>query len=173
MIDVGHGQQELVAEHQERGQHVGELVDGRRGEAAARPQRAHQHLPVQEGAVVVHGRVALVDGDRVPAMGALHFEEPLRGQVEGGLPADLLPIRSAPAEGPAQPVRVLVQILQRDRLRADVPVAEHVVFVTANREDAVSVDRDGKPAHRLASEHVKMGGPLASLIFFSGELTPS
>jgi hypothetical protein len=81
---------------------------------------------------------------------ALHLEEPLRGQVEGGLPADLLPIRSAPAQGPAQPVRVLVQILQCDRLRTDVPVAEHVVFVAADREDAVSVDRDGKPAHRLA-----------------------
>ena len=33
-VDVGHGQQELVAEHQQRGEHLRELIDRRRGEAA-------------------------------------------------------------------------------------------------------------------------------------------
>ena len=149
-VDIRHGEQELMPEHQERCQHVGELVDRGRGEAAARPQRAQQHLPVKDGAVVVDGRVALIDGDGVAAVGALHLDEPLRRQVEGGVPADLLPGRSAAAQGVPQPIGVLVQILQSDGLRTDVPVAEDVLLVAPDGKDAVPVDHDGQPAHRLA-----------------------
>ena len=52
-VDVGDGEQELVAEHRERGEHVGELVDRGGREAAAGAQRAEQDLGLEERAVVV------------------------------------------------------------------------------------------------------------------------
>ena len=43
-VDVGHRHQELVAEHGQRREHVGELVDGGGRVAAAAAQGAMQHL---------------------------------------------------------------------------------------------------------------------------------
>ena len=74
-VDVGHRHQELVAEHGERGEHVGELVHRRRRVAAAAAQRAVQHLGLQQRAVVVHVRVAQVDGDGVAAVPLLDVDQ--------------------------------------------------------------------------------------------------
>ena len=149
-VDVRHGQEELVPEHRERRQHLRELVHGRRRVAAARAQAAQQHLPEDRRAVVVHGRVALVDGDRLATVRLLDRGQALRRLVERRLPGDLLPVGAAPAQRPAQPIRVLVQVLERHRLGADVAAAERIVVVAPDREDAIALDADGDAAHRLA-----------------------
>ena len=51
---------------------------------------------------------------------------------------------------PAQPVGVLVQVLERDGLRADVPATQHVVAVRLDREHLAVAVLDDDAAHRLA-----------------------
>src|SRR5207244_9577775 len=86
--------------------------------------------------------------------------EPLRREVEGGVPADFLAVGSPTAKGAPQPVRILVQILQGHCLRADVALAEDVLVVATNGEDPLAVDLNGQAAHCLAQRagpEVRMG----------------
>ena len=49
-----------------------------------------------------------------------------------------------------QAIGVVVQVLERGRLRADVALAEGVVVVTADGADALALHLDAEPAHGLA-----------------------
>ena len=171
-VDVGYGQQQLMAEHQQRGQHVRQLVrpgvaDNRAVQpretgpvhrraclsfvlVAARAQRAREQLAVEDGAVVVHGRVALVERHRAASLRALDVRQAPGGLLQRLLPADLLPFGAHAAQRTAQPVRILVQVLEGDRLGADVPAAEHVVGVSADGPHDTVLDVHRDAAHRLA-----------------------
>jgi hypothetical protein len=55
-----------------------------------------------------------------------------RHLVKSFVPSDTLPTVRSAANGILEPVFIVVKILQGDGLRADVPSAERVVFVTAD-----------------------------------------
>ena len=52
--------------------------------------------------------------------------------VEGFVPSDALPTIISTTDGIFEPVFIIVKVLQGNGLRADVPAAERVVFVTAD-----------------------------------------
>jgi hypothetical protein len=71
-------------------------------------------------------------------------------EVEGLVPGDLLePARGVLAHRSPQPIGVVVDVGDRDPLRADVPLREDVVLVGTHGEDAVVLDLELEPARRL------------------------
>lgn len=58
-----------------------------------------------------------------------------------------------------EPVRILMDILERDRLGADVPAAEWILLVPADREDLVAPDANLDTAHGLAEVAGPVVGP--------------
>ena len=81
-------------------------------------------------------------------------QEALLDLGEGLVPADLDEDAVPLDQRAAQPVRVLVELLQGRALRADVAVAEHVVAVAADADDllAVGVGRSVISSPQLASQ---------------------
>ena len=125
-VDVGHRQQELVPEHQQRRPACAGAGPPRsRSSGCACRSAAEQELAVEERAVVVDGRVAQVDGDRVAGRARAG---PRPGARAATSSASSQPISSqsvpAPAQRAAQAVGILVQILERHALGADVAAAE-------------------------------------------------
>ena len=149
-VDVGDRQEELVAEHQEGGEHLGELVHRGGRVAAAAAQALEEELAEEDGAVAVHHRVAEVNRGRAPAVGLLDGGQALGRLGERLVPAHLDPSPRGAPLGTAQAVGVLVEVLEGDRLRAEVAAAERVVLVAADREDVGAVRLDLDAAHGFA-----------------------
>jgi len=82
----------------------------------------------------MNGGITKVRGDGIPAVDGMNALEVLRHLVKSFVPPDPLPARWSAAHGILEPVFIVVQILQGDGLRANVPPAERVVFVTADIE---------------------------------------
>jgi hypothetical protein len=80
----------------------------------------------------MHGGIAKVRGDGIPAVRRVNALEVLRHLVKSFVPPETLPTARSAAHGIFQPIFIVVQILQGDGLRADVPAAEWVVFVPAD-----------------------------------------
>src|SRR6266850_7363260 len=80
----------------------------------------------------MNGGITKVRGDGIPAVDGMNALEVLRHLVKSFVPPDPLPARWSAAHGILEPVFIVVQILQGDGLRANVPPAERVVFVTAD-----------------------------------------
>ena len=79
-------------------------------------EEAEQVILVGHHAVVVYGRIAHVDTDRIYSVAVVNFEQALGGRVQGFLPADLLPADLAITTSDffnrlAQAIRILMQIL--------------------------------------------------------------
>ncbi len=149
-IEVGHRHEQLVAEHLQCGQHVWQLVDRGRAVQVASPELAQHQLADREQAEVVHGRVALVHAEGVAAVGAANVTQPARRGGDGLVPRG----RAQRAAGVAhhrraQPVGVVVQVTQRDRLGAQVPTRERIGVVAADLEHPTGLDLDGQAAGRL------------------------
>jgi hypothetical protein len=88
-----------------------------------------------------------------------HPREPGRGAVERLVPRDLFPTVVLAPQGDTDPVRVFVQTLETDRLRAEVAPAERIVLVPLDREDRppLAVDFDGDAAMRLGAGAISNG----------------
>ena len=163
-VDVGNGEQGLVAEQPQGYQVVGQLVDTGGGEAVVGAQVAEQLSLVGHHAVVVHGGVAQVDAQRIDAVAPGDFHQAPGGGIQRFLPAYLFPGRLAgiildPFQRPAQAVRVLVYVLQGHGLGADVAAAQRVVLVALDRGDLIAFGLDDQPADRLA----QVAGPVVPL----------
>jgi len=149
-LDVGHRHQQLVAEHQQRGEHVGQLIERRRREPVAGGERPHQELAIGHQPEVVDRRVALVDRDRVVAVIAPDLGEAARHQIERGVPRELAPAGAVAHHRAAQAVRIVVEIGERGALGAHVAARERIVGVAAHRHHAIGLDGDREPAGGLA-----------------------
>ena len=80
----------------------------------------------------MNGGIIKVRGDGIPAVLRVNALEVLRHLVKSFVPPDALPTVRSAADGILEPVFIVMQILQGDGLRADVTLAERVVFVTAD-----------------------------------------
>ena len=80
-----------MAEHLERGEHLRELIDGRRRETRARSERFAKEGRRQKGGVAVHRRIADVRRERVSAVAQLNFRKAVGRFVERCFPADFRP----------------------------------------------------------------------------------
>ena len=109
------------------------------------PSVRSNELAVRHQPEVVRGRVALVDADRVRPYARRTSRSRVADQVERLVPADLAPRVAVARHRPAQPIRIVVQVGERRRLRTDVALAERIVLVAADRRHAVAVGRTATP----------------------------
>ena len=86
---------------------------------------------------------------RIGAVLTLEGHQPRRDLVERFLPGDLFPTRRRTPHRPTQPVGILVDILEAQRLRTDMPAAERVLLVAADGEDLTAAQADLDAADRL------------------------
>ena len=145
-IDVRHRDRERQSEHETSGNVLRHLVDGARREDAPRAEHAEERPGVEGEGERVHGGVPEVDGDRVLAV-----RRTKRGQTavdlgESVVPPDLLPGRAAPDHRAAEAIGIGVEVLERRALRTDVPSAERIPVVAADRRDRAPVCLDLEPA---------------------------
>ena len=105
-----------------------------------------------ERAEAVDVGVAEVDGEGVVAVPLLHPHDELGGAGEGHVPRRLAQLAvGVTHERAPQPVGVVLEVGQDQRLRADVTSRERVAVVTPDTRDRpVRRHRDLEPAHRLA-----------------------
>ena len=94
--------------------------------------------------------IAKVRCDRIPSVDGMNALEVLRYLVKSFVPPDTLPTVRSAADGIFEPVFIVVNILQGNRLRTDVPAAERVVLVTADVETLVGLNSDFDAADRFA-----------------------
>jgi hypothetical protein len=149
-IEVGHRDRQLVAEQQRRRDLLGALVDRAGRVHVPRPERLGQHPHVEQRREVVRTRIADVQRRRVAAAGLEDRPQPLGDDRIGLVPARRHELAVAAHERPAHAVGILVQVLERDSLRAQEAVAEDVVAVAADRGHRVAVEPDLQAAGRLA-----------------------
>ncbi|MCY1430970.1 hypothetical protein D9M71_469300 [compost metagenome] len=136
MVNIRNRQQQAMAIHQVAGQVVRQLVDRGGGKSIAGLEQTEEVVAVGHQPVVVHAGVALVHRHGVLPMGLLDGPELLRGQREGFVPANRLPAVACPLVRRAQPVRVVLDVLQGHGFGADVAAAEAVQGITLDRIDA-------------------------------------
>ena len=98
----------------------------------------------------MNGRIAKVGADGIPTVRRMNALEVLRHLVKSFVPSEPLPTVRSAAHGIFEPVLIIVKILQGNGLRADVPAAERVVFVTANVQTLVGLNRDLDATDRFA-----------------------
>ena len=96
-----------------------------------------------EHPVVVNRGVAKVRPHRIHAVGFDRRRQRVGGQIKrfGPLNLNVLVLtrhRSNTLQGPAQSVWIFMDILQRNRLGADMTAAQRVIVVTANIDDLIS-----------------------------------
>jgi len=82
----------------------------------------------------MNGRIPQISCDGIPAVSVIDSGEVVGYFVESFVPADALPTLRRSAHGVSEPVFVVVNILQRNRFRADVSTAEWIFIVAANVE---------------------------------------
>ena len=149
-VHVGDRDRQHRSEHQPRRHLLRHLVDGRRRVEVLRPEHAQPRGPVDQRGQVVGVRVAEVDGHRVlPVLGDQR-REPAVDLLERLVPARLHQLAVAADQRRGQPVRILVELLDPVRLRADEAVAEHVVHVAADRDHLPSLGLDLEAAGGFA-----------------------
>jgi hypothetical protein len=129
-VEIRHGEERLVAEHEVRRQHVGQLIDAGGREARVGAHRLREQDRAQNAAVRVHEGVAGVRAYGVRAMPVEELGEAGRGLVEGGVPRDArerAPAGAAHRLGDA--IGVEPHVVERGGLGAEVPLAESVVAI--------------------------------------------
>lgn len=75
-------------------------------------------------AIIVHAGVALVHRHGIAPMSLLDRPQSFCGKLESLVPANRLPLVADTSMGLAQAIGVFLDILQGDRLGADMPTAE-------------------------------------------------
>ena len=97
----------------------------------------------------MNGGISKVRCDGIPAVDGMNALEVLRYLVKGFVPSEPLPTVRGATHGIFEPVLIIVKISQGSGLRADVPAAERVVFVTADVQTLVGLNCDFDAADRF------------------------
>jgi hypothetical protein len=98
----------------------------------------------------MNGGITKVRSDGIPPVLSVNALEVLRYLFKSFLPPETLPTVRSAADRILQPVFIVVQILQGDGFRADVPSAERVVFIAADVETLIRLNSDFDAAYRFA-----------------------
>src|SRR5688500_11762638 len=98
----------------------------------------------------MNGRIAKVGRDGIPSIHRVNALEITRHLVESFVPTEALPTIRSAADGIFQPVFIIVEILQGNGFRADVPSTERVVLVTSYVQSVVGANSDLDSTYRFA-----------------------
>jgi hypothetical protein len=112
-IEVGHGHRESCPEHEPGAHLLRHLVDRAGGEHVAGAEGSQQRARVEHQGEEVRRRIAQVDRHRVAPVLADERGQARIDLRERVVPSDALPARATPDHGVAQPVGIVVQVLQR------------------------------------------------------------
>jgi hypothetical protein len=110
-----------------------QLIDRGSGEAISGFQLTEEVVAVGHQPVVVHAGIALIHRHGVLPMRRLDCAQALGHQIEGLVPADGLPLLANAAHGLADTVGVVLDVLQRNSLGADMAAAEAVLGIALDR----------------------------------------
>src|SRR6056297_3567097 len=116
--------------------------------------------------MVVDVRVAQVYADTVAAMVLSGLMELFRDQIKRFVPFHFLPAGFGSPNGLLQAVRILVQILQRNCLWADMSPTQRIILITLDGCNPAVVHFDRDTAHGLA----KVTGTIVGAVFHEGAL---
>ena len=151
MVNVRDRDALRCAEHVTAGHVLGDLVNGAGAELVVRADGSVHGTVVHERTEVVCRGIAGIQGERLTTVLLERAGNAVGNHLPCLLPGDLHVRTVALHERHAQTVRVLVQLLQRAALRADVPAAEDIVPVAADAHDLLTgPDRDLQAARGLA-----------------------
>jgi len=104
---------------------------------------------VSDQAEAVRDGIAVIDSYGVAAMLPSHVSKTLGGAVERVVPGCLMPARALADERCANAIGIVVDIRDGRRFWTDVPAAERIVGVTADRADSFAVEIDQDAACRF------------------------
>lgn len=149
-VDVGDRHLPHVTVHQVVADVLGQLVDARRRETLREPALPHEQRQVAAGVEAALAHVAAVEGKSVRPVALAHALHELLDALERRGPGGLAPLPAVADHRPAQPIRVVVHVTQHRALGADVPAAEGVVGIGADRDHPLAVVADADAAHALA-----------------------
>lgn len=158
VVQVRHGDRVGVAVEQSAGHVLGHLVDRGGGEDAAGAEGSEQDGRVEGAGHGVHVRVAEDDSDGVRSVPLGDRSQPRGHRVEGFLPGGFAQFAVLAYERGAQSVRVAVGGSEGGALRADEPLAEHVVTVAPGAGHPGALDRERQPAGGFAQGADAQGG---------------
>ena len=157
-VDVGDRQHEVVAEHLLRAHVLRQLVGRGRRVVVARAQQLAQERRREHRRGVGAG-VPGVGRERVSPVLVLNPSQPLRGEPERLLPADLDELTADLLHRLAQAVGVALDVGERGRLGADVAAREDVVGVAGDPHRLATLDLDPNAAVRLAERALPVDHP--------------
>ena len=155
-VNVRNGKQRLVAEQPQAGEMVRQLVYRGGGKTVAGVEVAKQVFLMRHHPVVVYGGVTQIHAQGIHPIALYDVHQALGSSVQRLLPADVLPgvrltrCAAHTCERPAQPIRVVVNILQSHGLGADVPPTQGVVRVALDRQYPLTIGFDTQAANGLA-----------------------
>jgi len=133
VIDVRDRQQQTMAVHQVAGEVMRQLIHRGRGIPIARLEQAEEVVAVSHQPIVVHAGVALIHRHRILPVPGLDTRQPLGDQGKRFVPRDRSPFAARSQHRLVEAVRVILDILQRHRLWADMTTAEGVQRVALDR----------------------------------------
>ena len=141
-VDVGQRHRSTGAVHQRAGHLLGQLIHAAGRKYIATAQRRPKGPIVKEERYVVHVGIAEVGRQTVAPVLGDHPLDVFIDMRERLVPAYLFPARildaAAPNHGPLDPVRIVVQVPQRQALRAQKTFTQRILFIPANAGDAVT-----------------------------------
>src|SRR6266480_6577990 len=124
-----------------------QLINRGGRESVARMQAADESRHEQHSAITVNGGITKIRCDRIPAVLSVDAFEVLRNFVKSFVPSNALPTILSTTNGMFEPIFIVVNVLQGDRLRADVAATEWIVLVTSDVQALVGPHSDFDPTH--------------------------
>jgi hypothetical protein len=140
-----------MPQHLEAREHVRQLVGARGAEARACPERGVEEGRAEQRRVVMRHRVAEVERDRVPPVFALDGREALSCFAQRLFPNDLAHAGAFAPQRRAHAVGVEPHVVERRRLRTDVPAAERVLAIARDARGPSGTGGDRAQGRRMPS----------------------
>ena len=138
-----------MAEQLVSDQVVGQLINRGCRKTVAGFQGMQQVAAEQHRAGVVHVGVAQVNADTVMAVGVLYRAQASGDFVQRLIPANGLPLSVHFFQGLAQAIRVFMDVLESDRLGADMTATEGILLVALDAENLHAVVLNFETAYRF------------------------
>ena len=133
VVDVRDRDCQLVPVHPQANKLVGQLVGRRCRIPVFRFDLPENRAGMGHQPPIMNIGVAVEGGHRVESMAGGRLGDTIRGALDSLVPRNRLPAAANTAHWRAQPVWVVLNVLKRHSLRADVPPAEWIVRIALDR----------------------------------------
>src|SRR5210317_1795300 len=150
MVYIRDRYQELMTIHRMAGHMVRQLVDRGCRKPVAGSEVTKKVIAVGHDAPVVDTGISHVDADGVVAVALRDRGKTANSGIKRFVPFALAPVSAIAEHWFAQPIRVFMNVFERNGLGAHMSVAQRVVFVAADVQNGVVFNLDFESADCLA-----------------------